>query len=1723
MSNIFYKYLSEKILDYFRNKTLNPGDKYNIQFEQLKDVADLVVHLEDLAKQEGIIETFIWDEKSFSTFSIIFEGCKIIISSTVDKVTPDFLTTLRNMVGTEDPLFKKTAILFIHDTTLDSIIGGTESLQKKGMPLSFKALKDNIAQKIQSSSLNETEKSIVAFSLKKIESQNTDAASIFDYQPIIKTLYGQIDDETFKEFRLFKDKGLDQIYDERSRLERLEENYEKFILIEEIQKYGDPAQELEKHFDEKGVEKLTQENWSDQDYAFVKESADIAKKVTPLAYIENTPKTTAEGLTYWERSDGDTKAKERKRNIIIFNKNHTDTVTIDFHFDRYLKKEHFTNQFNQSASISGKKITMTIECEEGTTTFSKFRYKEDGVNYEFKVAVVECSEDYLLAVSTNYLVQISKKEQYIEIADLKENIILNQGGREEETVVLKDEQSVINHEDIDKQLVIVKNIEENSNDNNLLQVLIKLPSTEIPFAISEEIPKITSITGLKVQKDKRDYKQSFQYADERLLHGNRAYYINDNLFEENLKIEQAFIKNAALYMKEINGKVERDELKIPADIKESYLNIINYFQRNNTLPSLSYWDEELTRLAEVYVQSVLKFINNIKEGHILDTNEKNLMKLGTVEVLGGLKEIKFTPLHPINVAYQIELNKQVGEESLPDEILKRLDSKDLLPYIYHNNEIYKPVEQKHSPEWTYYYQYQTSRYNASVNFVSKLVSEKIKEFTSHFDYLFQAHSQAPLKLNLINLGDCREVLQGIFEYYNKNLKNVKSLKDLLPIQLYIYGEENSYNSFEEFSFYEDPEEIKKHFQINLNSKDFSQEDILNIFREKVHFFKRKLDEETYEYAHITFYEVNQNTDETRDDMRNIETGIGLNGLLSSVTSVFLGNSYRTGFGTKYLYESPSDLVELSMSFNALAQAASKQNPFNQFETIVTAFSERDDSQLNKIYKSSHWVTFIEPKFDLSFFRYNEERDNNLMIIHYSDQYSSSSSYDAITVTERSTQYQTIINEFLADKLTNEDSFETSKIINLFNSINGDWLLRLISNNSQFPREKLSLLSAVKFSLAYFAHPDIHWVPLSLEEIFRVSGAVGLKQKEGLFSASNLGVSGSQSDDLLLIGIEEKGDTIKVHYYPVEVKIGYNKDGVIKKATEQVNKTRKALEDFLASQSFRGKVYRDFLIQLALVSAKKMQLYNVWPEQDWKKILDTGIRTKLLNDQYKVEFGLNKYIKDGAIISFGKDINFKTVKPIENTLLIELPEYDGFQYITKDIPYLMETIQGSRTDLKTEILLCNNYNVETHVEENKGNTATEEETKDLEDVTELEKETEKEIEKEIDSTTSSHSASQDRQMEILFGHRIADKTPLIWYPTTTSKVMHTNTGIIGTMGTGKTQFTKSLITQLHNSFEKNVNRTNIGILIFDYKGDYIKDDFVKANDATVYDLFHLPYNPLALFKGEQPKPMLPLHTANSIKETIGTAFNLGVKQKGLLRDLIMEAYERKGIHRAKSETWDLFAPTIADVYNIYLEKEGSKEDSLSVALKDLAEFEIFSPVSEETKSLYELIDGVTVINLSNYDVGIQNLIVGITLDAFYSQMQTKGHSQITGDYRELTKMILVDEADNFLSRDFASLKKILKEGREFGVGTILSTQFLSHFATGENDYSQYILTWVVHQVTEIKRREVQSIFNTESKEEEERLMNKIRALEKHQSLATNVSGNKLEFMEDMAFWRLLKED
>ncbi|CAH0437306.1 Conserved hypothetical protein [Clostridium neonatale] len=1102
-------------------------------------------------------------------------------------------------------------------------------------------------------------------------------------------------------------------------------------------------------------------------------------------------------------------------------------------------------------------------------------------------------------------------------------------------------------------------------------------------------------------------------------------------------------------------------------------------------------------------------------------------------------------LHPLNIAYQLHINEKIEDEVLEDDILKKFTSTYLLPYINVGEEkLYIPMEQNHSPEWKYYVDEKLPRYKSSRDFVSKLVNEKIEEFVDHFKYLFNMGSNAPIRINLINTGDSKEILQGIFKYYIKQLKSKN--KEVLPIDLFIYSNKSITNAFEEVAFSDNMKDLKETYGLDLNVDSMSEEDVLDLYREKVHFYSKK-SEEGIEYAHITFVEMSSNAKTIKSNMDDIPSGVILNGLISGVPSVFSGDYYRTGFGTKYA-ETNTDLMVVASKLNAI-NAAINGEAFDSNSCIAISVANKNKTTLDDIYNASHWVTFIDPKVDLNFFK-NDPDAKDLLIIHYSDQYTTAGGYDAITVTRKSGPYQKVIEEFLTKKGIENAEDYSADVINMFNAVNGDWLLRLLSSKSHFPKEKISILSAIKLALAKFKKDNIIWVPISLEEVLRVSGGAGLKQSEGFLSAKKLGFdnNGATSDDILLIGIEEYKGDVYVHPYPIEVKIGDNPNWYVEKGIEQAKATKKIFNELLYPKeenlTAAQNVYNNFLMQLVITSAEKLNLYNVCNEENWNSVIDSDIREVLLNENYIVTDSLEESIGEAAVISFKDGNHGESVRLEDNVLVIEMSEQDGIEFITKTVKEIRSIVKPIKIISEAEyehpdISFDPNEEDDTSDSEEKFNTLDKDESfentstgynQDLVEPNEAatdfieddNKKQDKQLEKIAESPKDKeYSSDEDRNMKILFGVNQKSNSEVYWCPNDTDKLLHTNTGIIGTMGTGKTQFTKSMVTQIYRESKYNVEGKKVGILIFDYKGDYnkTKQDFIDATDAKVFELYHLPFNPLSVVKAANSKPMLPLHTANGLKETLAKAFGLGIKQETLLRDLIMEAYEAKGIIKNQPDTWDKNAPTLKDVYDIYINKEDLKEDSLYATFSNLIDFEIFEPDSTKTESLFDLIDGVTVIDLSGYDPGIQNLVVAITLDLFYSQMQAYGHSKIDGNLRQLNKIVLVDEADNFLNKNFSSLKKILKEGREFGVGTILSTQLLSHFSTGENEYANYILTWVVHNVADLNNKDVKYIFNTQSKSEEENIYSKIKSLNKHYSIVKMGDSDRAVFMKDRAFWEL----
>lgn len=267
MSSRFYNYLSEKIISYFKNNNPLSGDKFYVQFETEEQVVTLYKEL----KNNTIVEKFVYhDDKraqTYESYQLKFGECFLIVAAAIEGgVHPDFLAQLRNMVG-RDAGYENKAILFIHCSSLDSILGGAGSLSKEGMPLNIGLLKKDINRKIQETGFGRVDKHILLQYLKnksnELEGTNE---SIFDYEDIIEVLGdSQITSSEYRTFELFPDENLEGL-NEKKLIARLNDNHSHYVRISEIHNYGLDETRLEKYYGEDGAKRLAKDDWKDLTY-----------------------------------------------------------------------------------------------------------------------------------------------------------------------------------------------------------------------------------------------------------------------------------------------------------------------------------------------------------------------------------------------------------------------------------------------------------------------------------------------------------------------------------------------------------------------------------------------------------------------------------------------------------------------------------------------------------------------------------------------------------------------------------------------------------------------------------------------------------------------------------------------------------------------------------------------------------------------------------------------------------------------------------------------------------------------------------------------------------------------------------------------------------------------------------------------------------------------------------------------------------------------------------------------------------------------------------------------------------------------------------------------------------------------------------------------------------------------------------------------------------------
>lgn len=1761
MLKSFYNFLEKEITSYFQSNKISGGQRFHFVIEDKEVRTELIKILNKSVFAQSCHFTNLFNspsnirinEGTYETSLLSFpeQEVKIVICDSTT-ATDGYLTLLRNSFGKEGTRYSDYASLFIlSGSRTESLTTASKDLQAPGMPFSFDALSNKLKAIINEEVISVPERSYVVSYLKKIV--EADSRDFFELEEILdlvqsdKNLKGQFykincfpDDEIYKSNFKLKSSDLDK---------RIKENEKYYTKVASILNNEPGVEErksrLDNFLDDSLASHLAKSDTRNNDWAATSLN-DILKSIEKKGIESNLKfngfflNSEEKGVSYNEGLN-DKLGKNRKTNapILIYNSNGLETNELTFKFNKSLdnnivvssKKNSKKETKNDSArydkekpkvklsspvdaKVSGRNLIIKMDIPFVHVTVSQNNDK-----HQFYILRISAPNNVFKEIEP-YLKITSKGLINIKLQSDISSITLGDGVSEKNDVVGpihwdKDSKLTIDIASLDED----RTYEINFGDS---EVNLKFKAGDMVAIAARPIQIFKSIWNNKATYQNRPIVGCEKDIFRRIRYKDKETTIESH-FKVQLQIEQQFVVQRAILLKKTfddSGLTiyEKVKVNIPESVEKALFDIYQYFNSNQTIPSLSYVTDELKSLYNTYLLAIKAELNFNANGQGLPSYLRNLTKLGVLEYDGN---VAFSPFHPILVGFILEFKKHFNGIVEGNELFKLLTPFSLLPYIYYDGNNMHPVSEEWNEDmktWLFYKKLDAGQESRTNSVTRNMVKSKMNEFVKNFNFLFK-NKDCPIIISLVNVSDDQDAIAGLFEFL---LKNVDRQGTMFCVELHLYSKNiqketyyESLNRLQSFSLIEKKLIDDTDLKIQCNYKDITSSELIRQLFTRVEFYKHELLNDTsFEFSHLAFYQMNTGTSCVYPNSSNMRCELSMGGLISNSSILRKEDNYTMGFGTKGM-KNPTILTSIAVSMNEV-YSNSKGHGISQFTPntcVAKNYRYNDQRNLQNLYRDVNWVVFIKPEFDLDFF-YNQK---GTYIVHYTDQYSINTKYDSVTVTKKAGLYINLLNETLKSHgllLPSETEKEKSQdTINYFNCLNGSWLIGMIKKSNVQAREKVSLVAAAQSMRKLLGRSnEIVWIPISLAEVLRVSGSVGLPQ-EGPFSIKTLKETGGMSDDLLMLGTDISDDGIvKMYYYPVEVKVSINSD-LTSKASEQIVHTSKLFEEHLLGElTFTKEIFRTFFVSIYLSNLDKFYANNLISSEQFEKVQD--FRYQLMNSMYEVvDNHPDVRLGNAAIVSFQSDDSWElfTRRILETSVCnLRLNHSKAYASLIKDDEDLDNFL------LHEQIVIQGTTPFRAHKSHQENKIHPKQELNSLSMDNEqnedemgidhtVDKSTEKLILPDLDSsdktksleTAADLSIPMDRKLDtvpsikeenegsvskfeqkgirILMGHvNNHPNRPIYFEPNNSEKVSHPNLGILGTMGLGKTQLACSLVAQLSHQANKNIGGSPVGLLIFDYKGDYVGDKFVNDVNGSVHSS-RLPFNPLKIIYTEKQKSLnMPAITADTISDALSKSYGWGRVQKSLIKQIIVSVYEDFGI-TSNPETWDNPAPSFDKVIDTVLAKDDGKANKVYSLFDTLKDYSLFTTDNSECVSMFEWLNKTRIIDLSIFPDDTKRVIVGLLLELFNSEMRKPGESLREGIYRQLRVMILVDEAGQFLQKDFSALRKIISEGRMFGVGTILSTQTLSDFHTSVEDYSQFILSWAIHNVPTIKENELKGLL------------------------------------------------
>ena len=331
-------------------------------------------------------------------------------------------------------------------------------------------------------------------------------------------------------------------------------------------------------------------------------------------------------------------------------------------------------------------------------------------------------------------------------------------------------------------------------------------------------------------------------------------------------------------------------------------------------------------------------------------------------------------------------------------------------------------------------------------------------------------------------------------------------------------------------------------------------------------------------------------------------------------------------------------------------------------------------------------------------------------------------------------------------------------------------------------------------------------------------------------------------------------------------------------------------------------------------------------------------------------------------------------------------------------------------------------------------------------------------------------------------------PIFFNLNDTSIHNNAHVAVAGNSGTGKTYFANSILKQITEESNGEVN-----FIFLDFKG--ITEEDEKRNhdffNSTKTQLVKAPYkpfpiNPLSFIDNINEKNKIM--GINKFVDIITSYSKIGKNQQQTLKEAARDVF-----FSMKNGEY----PSFKQIFDRVIEMEGEKASTLKEILQSLSELDLFEKKADLKN---EFLSNNYYLSLSgDLPDAVRFTSVFLIINYIYNTFMNMDNAPIEDNYQGMRYVLLIDEAHVIFKEKKSQdlLEKILREIRSKGVSVILLSQGIEEFNQPSFDFSSMCETAFLFDIKDKTNLRMMQKFLGIGDKEAQKLKTSMEKIQKYQ--------------------------